>query len=159
MPTADRTTIKAAVDELVTKLTANLVAEPPTSTKPFRRVAVGEACADEYARPFLTLRLTKAIPIGTANDDKLFEISMKLRLVTDITAVDAHGDILNKIGAIEDYLDSIRNTGVLDGSEGFDDREWLFSYPTPTSGARVAVAEAAQSCIVKVQRQHNRVPA
>lgn len=159
MPTADRTTIRAAIDEFLSKLITNLAAEPPTGTKPFRRVVIGEAAADEHPRPFLAVRLTRAAPIGAVDDDKLFEVELRLRLVTDVTGGDTHGEMLNKVGAIEDYLDGIRNTGVLDGAEGFDDRAWTFTYPTATSGARLAAAEAAQSCVVKVRRSQNRLPA
>ena len=159
MPTADRTTIKAAIDELVSKLRTNLAAIPPTATKPFRRVEVGDAGTEEYPRPFLTVRLIRARPIGIVDDDKVFEITTTLWMVTDVSASDPHGAMLDKIGALDDYLDSIRNSGVIAGAEGFDDRVWTIDYPRTTSGSRVASAEATQSFVVKVQRTFNRVPA
>jgi len=159
MPTADRTTIKAAVDELVNKLRVNLAANPPTAVKPFRRVEVGDTGVEEYARPFLTVQLIRTRPIGVTDDDRVFEISLALRLVTDVTAADPHGAILDKIGALEDYIDGIRDTGVIAGAEGLDDRAWTFTYPAQTSGARTAVAEAQQTFVVKVQRAFNRVSA
>jgi hypothetical protein len=67
--------------------------------------------------------------------------------------------VLDKIGALEDYLDGIVDAGVLEGAEGFDDRIWTFEYPNTTSGARAAAATASQTFVVKVQREHNRVPA
>ena len=159
MPTADRTTIKAAIDELVNKLRANLAAIPPTATKPFRRVEVGDAATEEYPRPFLTVRLVRARPVAMVDDDKMMEVTTALRMVTDISASDPHGAILDKIGALDDYLDAIRAGGVLAGAEGFDDRTWTFDYPRVTSGSRVASAEATQAFVVKVQRTFNRVPA
>jgi len=159
MPTADRTTIRAAVDELVNKLRTNLAANPPTAAKPFRRVEVADAGTEEYARPFLTLQLLRVRPIGVTDDDRVFEISVALRLATDVTAADPHGAVLDKIGAVEDYLDGIRDTGVIAGAEGLDDRAWTFTYPPQTSGTRTAVAEAQQTFVVKVQRAFNRVPA
>lgn len=159
MPTPDRTTLKAAVDELVSKLRINLVAEPPTATRPFRRVEVGAAGVEEYPRPFLTVALTHSKPVSTVQNDKLWQVTMSLRLVMDVAAADPHGTVLNAIGAVEDYLDSIVDTGVLDGAEGFDDRVWSFEYPRDSAGFRVAVASAAQSFVVAVQRQQNRVPA
>ena len=159
MPTPDRTTLKAAIDELSTKLRANLVADPPTATKPFRRVEVGPVGIEEYPRPFLGLLLSRARPIGVTDNDKIIEASMTLRLVTDVTASDPHGAILDKIGAVDDYLDSLIDTGILEGAEGFDDRVWTFDYPRATSGARVASASAAQTFVVTVERQQNRVPA
>lgn len=158
MPTADRTTIKAAIDELVNKLRTNLAAIPPTAAKPFR-IEVGDAGVQEYPRPFLTVRLVRTRPIGVVDDDKVMEVATTLRMVTDVSASDPHGAMLDKIGALDDYLDSIRNSGVIAGAEGFDDRVWTFDYPRPTSGSRVASAEATQSFIVKVQRTFNRVPA
>ena len=161
MPTADRTTIKAAIDELVNKLRTNLAAIPPTATKPFRRVEVGDpgAPGEEYPRPFLTVRLVRAKPIAVVNDDKVMEVTTALRMVSDVSASDPHGAMLDKIGALDDYLDSIRDSGVIDGAEGFDDRVWTFDYPKVTAGSRIAIAEATQSFVVKVQRTFNRVPA
>ena len=159
MPTPDRTTIRAAVDELVNKLRTNLVADPPTATKPFRKVGIGIAGSQEYPRPFLTVSLSRARPIGVTDNDKVMELEMKLRAVTDATATDPHGAILDMIGATDDYLDGIVDTGVITGAEGFDARNWTFEYSAQTSGSRIVVAEASQSFVVKVQRQQNRVPA
>ena len=159
MPTADRTTIKAAIDELVNKLRTNLASIPPTVTKPFRRVEVGDAGTQEYPRPFLTVRLVRTRPIGMVDDDKVMEVTTALRMMTDVSASDPHGAMLDKIGALDDYLDSIRNSGVIAGAEGFDDRVWTFDYPRTTSGSRVASAEATQTFVVKVQRTFNRLPA
>lgn len=159
MPTTDRTTIKAVIDELKTKLTDNLVADPPTTVKPLRRVEVASAGFEEYPRPFLTLLLVRTKPIGVTQNDKLIEVTMTLRIVTDASAADPHAAMLDKIGAVDDYLDSIVDSGVLEGAEGFDDRVWTFEYPRSTAGVRVAAATAAQAFVVKVQREQNRVPA
>lgn len=159
MSTADRTTVKAAINELTTKLTDNLVADPPTSAKPFRRIGVGESQPDAFARPFLMITLTRSRPIGVTENDRLIEIQMQLRAVVDVTAAVAHDVLLDAIGAIEDYFDSIIDTGVIDGAEGFDNRVWSFDYPSTTSGARLAVASAGQTFIVKVERQQNLTPA
>ncbi len=159
MATPDRTTIKAAIEELTTKLRANLTADPPTAAKPFRRIEVATGGVEEYPHPFLTLMLARTRPVGVIEDDKLLEVSMALRMVTDVSASDPHEAILDKIGAIEDYFDSILDTGVIEGAEGFDDREWTFDYPHATAGARVASAAAVQTFVVKVERQHNREPA
>jgi len=159
MATADRTTIKAAIEELTAKLKANLVDDPPTAAKPFRRVGVAAGGVEEHPRPFLTLMLTRARPIGTCDNDKLVQVSMTLRIVTDVAASDPHEAVLDKIGAVEDYLDGIVDTGVIEGAEGFDDREWTFDYPRVTSGPRVATATATQTFVVKVEREHNREPA
>lgn len=153
MPTADRTTLPATVSALITKLRDNLVADPPTAAKPFRRIEAD----GEYARPFCTLTLAGFRPIGTVDNDKLFEASIVLRVVTDVVASDPLSAVLNKVTAIEDYLDGIIDTGVIEGAEGFDDRVWSFEYPS--AGARMAVATATQTFIVKVERGNNRVPA
>lgn len=159
MPTADRTTIKAAMTELVDRLRDNLVADPPTATKPFRVVAVGAAGVTEYARPFLSLHLSQAKTIGVVDDDKVLEVSMTLRIVRDVTAADPHAAALDAIGAVEDYFDSLIDTGILDGADGLDDRTWTFEYPKSTSGARVITATATQSLVVKVERGQHREPA
>ncbi len=159
MPTSDRTTIKAAIEELTDKLQTNLVADPPTATKPFRRVEVHEAGVEEYPRPFLTLTLSRTRPIGVTDNDKLIEVAMTLRMVTDVSASDPHAAMLDKIGALEDYLDSIVDAGVIEGAEGFDNRVWTFEYPRTTAGVRTAAASATQTFVVKVERQQNREPA
>jgi len=159
MATPDRTTLKAAVDALLTKFRANLVASPPTAPKPFRCIEVGASGADEVPRPFLSVRLMRTRPISACNNDKLWEAELTLRIVTDVAAADPHVGVLDAIGAVEDYLDSIIDTGVSDGAEGFDDREWTIEYPKTSAGARLAAAKASQSFVVKVQRQQNRVPA
>ena len=158
MPTPDRTTVKAAVQEFVSKLRSNLIVDPPTAAKPLRRVEVGQMGSEEYPRPFLAVRLTRTRPIGTGDDDKLIEVSSELRLVTDAAGTDPHDTVLDQLGAVEDYLDSIVDTGVIDGAEGFDDRAWTIDYPRTTSGSRLAVAEAKQTFVVKIQRGRNREP-
>ena len=157
--TPDRTTIKAAIEALATKLQDNLIADPPTLDKPFRRVEVAYAGLEEFPRPFLTLLLTQTKLIGTVDNDKLIEVSMTLRLVTDVTASNPHETLLDKIGAVDDYLDGIIDTGVIEGAEGFDDRAWAFEYPQTTAGSRVGSATATQSFVVKVEREQNRMPA
>lgn len=159
MATADRTTIKAAIEELTTKLRTNLVADPPTATKPFRRVEIADTGVEEYPRPFLTLLLTRTQPVGVVDNDRLVEVTMTLRVVTDVRASDPHAAMLDTIGAVEDYFDSILDTGVIEGAEGFDDRAWTFEYPRATAGARVASATATQTFVVKVERGQNREPA
>ncbi len=157
--TPDRTTIKAAITNLVTSLRTNLVADPPTDSKPFREVQPGDGDAESFVRPFLLVRLIAAEPVGMVDDDKVLEVSMKFRIVTDVIASDPHDAILDKVGAVDDYLDSLIDTGVLDGAEGFDHRRWSFEYPLAAAGARLAAAEASQTFIVKVERQQNREPA
>ena len=88
--TADRTTIKATIDELLVQLRAQLVADPPTAAKPFRRIVVGDFNMTEYPRPFLSLELIRSRAVGTSAGDKLMEISMNLRVSCDILAADAH---------------------------------------------------------------------
>lgn len=159
MPTSDRTTIKATVDELVDKLRTNLVADPPTATKPFRRVEVGATGVEEYARPFVSLLVTGATPVGVSDNDKILEVAAVFRLVIDVTQSATLGAVLDAVGAFDDYLDGIIDAGVIEGAEGFDDRAWAFEYPRSPAGARVIVATAKFVFIVKVERQQNRVPA
>lgn len=159
MPTTDRTTIRAAIDQLESSLRANVVANPPTAQKPFRQVLVGSIKEVESPRPFLVLQLTRIRPVATMDDDKLHEVTMAVHVVTDVSTTNPHDLVLDQIGAVEDYLDTLIDTGVLEGAEGFDDRTWTFEYPRTTSGARIASASATQSFLVKVQRQQNRVPA
>jgi hypothetical protein len=158
-PTPDRTTLKASIAALTTNLRTNLVADPPTASKPFRRVEVGGAGAQEYPRPFLTVRLARTRMIGVTDNDKLIGVSMTLYLVTDVAAADPHDALLDKSGAVDDYLDSIIDSGVIEGAEGFDDRVWTFDYPHATAGARVAAGQATQTFVVKVEREQNREPA
>jgi len=159
MPTPVRITLRVAIDALAGGLRAGLIADPPTAASPFRRVVVGRVGVQEHPRPFLAITLKEAKPIGAADSDKLIRVTMTLRLVTDVLASDPHGALLDAIGAVDDYLDSIIDTGVVEGADGFDDRAWAFDYPATTAGARVATAEASESFVVRVQREANRVPA
>ncbi|MBI4719255.1 MAG: hypothetical protein HY763_15770 [Planctomycetes bacterium] len=159
MPTPDRTTVTAVLDELLTKLRANLVADPPTAARPFRRVTVGTMGVEEHPRPYLTLLLARTRPIGVTQGDKLLLAELTLRVVADAVGENAHASLLSHIGAIEDYLDGIVDVGILDGAAGGDDREWTFDYPRTSAGSRVAVASARQTLVVKVERERNRLPA
>jgi len=157
--TADRTTIKATIDELLVELRANLVADPPTGAKPLRQIAIGDFAVSEFPRPFLALELTRARAVGTADGDKLMEISMNLQVVCDALAADSHGELLDRTSAVDDCFDNLLGSGLLEGADGLDDRAWSFAHPTTSSGARVATATATQTCIVRVERSQNRVPA
>ena len=157
--TPDRTTIKAALDELLSKLRANLVADPPTASKPLRRVADGPTGTTEFPRPFMAVCPDRTKVLGVCDNDKVIEVQMALRVVTDVSAADASGGLLDVVGAVDDYFDGIVDSGVLEGAEGFDNRAWSLDYPPTTVGARVACAEAAQTFVVKVERGYNREPA
>ena len=159
MPTEDRTTILATLDELLSKLRANLIADPPTTAKPFRSVSVSREQAEGVARPLLSLNLSRVRPIATVDGDKLFRVEMSLRVVVDAAPGDPHTAVLDTVGAVDDYLDGLIDTGVLEGAEGFDDREWTFEHSRATSGTPMASASAAQSFVVKVERGQNRLPA
>ncbi len=97
---SERTTIKATIDTLLSNLQANLVADPPTASKPFRRVAVGYDGPQQYPRPFLAFHLLRSEPIGVADNDKLVVVTMALRIVTDVLAADPHAAMLDTIGAV-----------------------------------------------------------
>lgn len=159
MPTVDRTTIRAAVDELVNKLRTNLVADPVTASKPFRRVEAGTGETEHYARPFLAVRAVRARAATVMDDDKVVEATIEMKIVADIVGVDPYTAVYDQIGAVEDYLDSIRDTGILEGTSGFDERTWALETSKTASGSRVSAATAQQSLMVKVQRGFNRVAA
>ncbi len=159
MPTPDRTTIRAALDQLVVNLRANLVASPPTTTNPFLAVHVGAPGATDHPRPFLSIDLTGAKRIATVGGDRIMEVEIAARIVTDVTSADPFGMILDHVGATDDYLDSLIGTGILDGAEGFDDRAWTFDDATIRSGPRTLSAMANQTLIVKIQRNQNQTPA
>jgi hypothetical protein len=147
------------VNELLDRFRANLAADPPIPSKPFRRVVIGEPGIADYPRPFLAIELARARVIGACDGDKLLEIAASLRVITDILEADAHTALLDRVAAVDDYLDSLIDTGSIEGAEGFDDRVWTFDEPRAGGGARVATAAAAQTFVVKVARGQNRVPA
>ena len=157
--TPDRTTVKAAFQHLVELLRDNLTAEPPTATKPFRRVEEGPTGVVEYPRPFLTAWLTKVEPLGVTDNDKVLKVEVVLRAIVDIAGGDPQAALLDVLAALEDYLDSVVDTGFVEGAEGLDDCAWTFEYPAATSGVRVGAARGVLSFVVKVEREHNRLPA
>jgi len=159
MPTPNRTTIKAAIDALVSLSRANLVANPPTATKPFRSIAVGDSGPEAFPRPYCALSLSRTRLVGTMDDDKLIEVAMTMRTYVDAIQQDAHAAMLDIIGAVDDYLDGLIDIGILEGASGFDDRDWTFEYPKTSSGSRVVSVTGKQTFVVTVQRLQNRVPA
>jgi len=159
MPTADRTTVRAALAALTERLEQELVASPPTASKPFRRVEVGAVGVNEHPRPFLSVLLASTKPVSSVDGDRIIEVRTTLRAVVDVTEPDTHETILGVVGAVEDVLDGLREEGLLDGAEGFDDSSWRVEYPKSAAGARIVVATAGLSFMVKVEREQNRVPA
>ncbi len=153
---ADRSTIKAVVQEIKTQFDDMLVADPPTLSKPFRKVIEGEAGLVEYARPFITVKAVRAKPIGVTDDDKVMEVTVLCRLVTDVVEAGPTDALFDKVAAVDDYFDSIIQTGLIHGAEGLDNRSWEFGYPKETSGVRVAYAECMQTFVVKVAREANQ---
>ena len=159
MPTLDRTTIKSAIDELVNKLRSNLAADPPTAIRPFRKIEAGTGEVEHYPRPFLTVRAVRARAASVVDDDKVVEVTVELHIVADIVGVDPLTAVYDQMGAVEDYLDSIRDTGIIDGSAGFDERTWALETSKAASGSRISTATAQQTLLVKVQRGFNRIGA
>lgn len=156
MPTAQRTTIKAAVSELISKLRDNLTADPPTAQKPFRRVEAGTGEVGHFPRPFLAVRVVRVRPATAVDGDRVVEVTIEMRIAADILGVDPLSAIYDQMGAVEDYLDSIRELGIIDGATGFEDRVWALETARTSSGARVSTATAQQTLHVAVQRGFNR---
>lgn len=159
MPTPDRTTIKSAIDELVSKLRTNLVADPPTAVKPFRRIEAGVGEFEQFARPFLTVRPIRARAASVVDGDKAIEVTIEMRIVADAISVDPYTAVYDQMGAVEDYLDLIRESGVIGGAAGFDERVWSLETSNSGSGSRVSTATAQQTLMIKVQRGFNRIGA
>ena len=157
--TPDRTTVTAAVQAFMELLRENLVADPPTVDAPFRRVEVAQATFEAFARPFLTLLPTRTRMVAGIDDDKLIEVACSMGIVADATGDDAHDSLLAKIGVVEDYLDTLIESGWLEGADGFDSRTWTLDQPRSTAGSRVVSATALATFVVKVEREHNRIPA
>lgn len=151
-----RNTIKAAMDRLRSRFESKLVADPPTSSKPFRKVIEGDADSAAFARPFVTIRASKAQPVGVTEDDKLIEVTIKSRIVTDVMDGTPNDAMFDQAAAVDDYFDSIIEDGLLEGVDGLDHRTWVFGYPEVKAGARVASAECTQSFVVRVAREANQ---
>jgi len=151
-----RNTIKAAMDRLRNRFETKLVADPPTLAKPFRKVIEGDAGAVEHARPFVTIRAGRSRPIGVSEDDKLIEVTIHSRIVTDVTEASPNDALFDKVAAVDDYFDGIIEAGLLAGVDGLDHRTWVFGYPESKAGARVASAECTQSFVVRVAREANQ---
>ncbi len=159
MPTVDRTTVRAAFDAWLTMLRANLVADPPTAMKPFRRIETGDVANDSYARPFMTVYVDRLRMAGVIDDDRLIEVTLGMRIVSETTARDTADAIFDVVGAVDDYLDSLRDVLVVDGAKGFDNRAWSMDYPRQSSGSRVVTATSKSIMVVNVERLQNRLPA
>jgi len=150
----DRTTLRAAITALSEEIQAGIISDPPTAGKPFRRLIQGEVKGDEFARPFLAIRLERAKPLASSEGDRLFESSVGLSIAADV-AGDAHDGILALVAAVEDLFDALQGSGLIEGADGFDDRAWSFRYAPTTSGARRVLAEATMGLVVRVARELN----
>jgi len=157
VPTADRTTIKAAVQSLVAVMRSDLTAEPPTAAKPLRRVEEGPARFGEYVRPFMTVSLSQMEPLASIEGDKIWRASLVLRIVTDVMSGDPHSVLLGAVAAVEDFFDDLMadEDEVIEGADGFDDRTWTLGYPAGSTGSAAAEASCKQSFVVKVGRGEN----
>jgi hypothetical protein len=145
---------------LMSALRTDLQADPPTAAKPFRRIEEGQGTSSEYVRPFMTVRLVETEAVSTTDGDKVLQAALVMRLVTDVVSDDPHDAILDAIGAVEDYFDSLfaSGSGIVDGADGFDDRSWTLTYPAGSTGVQTAEASCEQTFIVKIERGYNRVP-
>ncbi len=157
--TPDRTTIKAAVDELTTRLRQSLVAAPPVGASPFRSVEVGPLGVESVVRPFMTIEPASIGPVSHIDQDKVMEVAVSLRAVVDVSSTDPHITVLDAIGAVDDFFDAAGGALVIEGAAGFEKRAWSIDYPRESAGSRVAVATAAMTFTVKVERSFNRNPA
>jgi len=159
MPKADRTTIRATVDALITRLASGVVGDPPTPDKPFTRIVAGKVEPTSCARPFAAVAITGHRPVATIDGDRLFTVTLELSVVADIVDAQPQRPVLDLVAAVEDYMDSIVDTGVIEGASGFDDRDWAVLYPRERAGARVVSAVSKQSFVVRVERTFNRAAA
>lgn len=155
MPSSDRTTLSAAIAALVDELSDRLVADPPTPSSPLRRIIAGAASVEGAVRPVMAVRLSRVRTLSAADDDRLMEASIALLLATDAGEADAHERVLALTGAVEDALDALRETGVIEGADGLDDRSWDVRFAAGAAGSRVATAEAAVGLVVRVAREDN----
>jgi hypothetical protein len=153
--TMQRTTLAAAYAALLATLRENLVADPPTQAAPFRTILDAAALAETSPRPYLATTLEQAEVVSAVSGDKIFSVTVRLRVAVDAVGEDAASALLSRVAAVEDHLDSLQEAGLLPGAEGADIRDWSFAYPKTTAGARLLVAEAIQTFIVVVARQQN----
>lgn len=158
MPTPDRSTLHVVMDQVLSQLRSGLLANPPTAAQPFRRIEAGLIDAEVGPRPVMGVTLLRARPSGSLDNDKVWEATTQLVVVVDLAAADAHGLMLDVVAGVEDYLDALIDVGIVEGADGFDDRAWSFEYPATRAGARVGVAKATQTFVVRVERTHNRTP-
>lgn len=149
----NRTTISAVVADIVQKLTDNLVGSPPA--KPFRSLVFGSVEGEQGPRPILGLRLLATRAVGVTDDDKIQELTLVLGTAVDVIKQDPHEELLPILAALDDYLDGIRDTGLVDGAEGMDNGAWKFIYPESKSGARVLTAEMAVTVVLRIARENN----
>lgn len=149
----NRTTISAVVADIVQKLTDNLVGSPPD--KPFRSLVFGSVEGEQGPRPILGLRLLATRAVGVTDDDKIQELTLALGAAVDVIRQDPHEELLPVLAALDDYLDGIRDAGLVDGAEGMDNGAWKFAYPESKSGARVLTAEMAVTVVLRIARENN----
>ncbi len=155
MPTADRTTLRDVMTALVDRIQDDLASDPPTTAKPFRRVAAHAAGGSAYPRPFVAVYLLRARPVAATDDDRVFEVTIQLRIIADATGADAHGAILDLVAAVEDEFDALRDSGLIEGCDGFDVRAWEIKVGEPGAGARMVSADASMTCMMRAAREEN----
>lgn len=120
---------------------------------PFRQVAEGEGAPDAYPVPFLLLQLLSAKISSRADNDKQWEMKIRLRAVSESTSADgATTAILSKISATQDKIEALVKP---DGVSGFEDGEWSITYDKSAERGNLVIGEMVTTCNVMVTRGSN----
>lgn len=148
-----RNTIATTYTALMAHLKEMVGETGGNSDQVLRAVAPGEGGAGEYSVPFLTVRVAKIKIAGNVDGDKEWKVSLKFRIVTQVTTrVDAQVEILHRIAQVEDKIDSFERP---DGVSGLEEGEWSPSPATGADAGSISIAEAIKSYTVVVTRGDN----
>ncbi|MCG3130899.1 MAG: hypothetical protein FLDDKLPJ_01673 [Phycisphaerae bacterium] len=151
----DRTTLAAVLEAVREALADALVANPPTESKPFRRLIPGQTDEATGPRPLLGVALMRTRTPAAVDDDRIVEATLQVIVVADAIAADPHEPLVTLMGRVEDVLDAWRDGGLIEGADGFDRRRWDLSRGRQHAGVRAATAECEVTCVIRVAREEN----
>lgn len=124
---ASTTTMEAALTSFKTKMDEAVSVSLTSPTASIRSCIWGQGAPTQRGLPFLSLQVLRITRGGYEDNNNLWKVQIKRRIVFDISAPQGiMADSQRYIALIENLMDGWSPTGV----EGFEDGDWSPTYPT-----------------------------
>ncbi|HUS98632.1 MAG TPA: hypothetical protein VMX97_18050 [Hyphomicrobiaceae bacterium] len=118
-----------------------------------RRVVEGESALEAHPIPYVLLKLTEVEPTSRADNDKIREAKLKIRVVTIAQTADgATSEILSKIAQVDDKVEAFIRA---DGVAGFENNKWGIAFNWSADHGNIVAADSELSFGVRTARGGN----